>query len=161
MEPETDSVVCPQYELLLEDAVEGQLETARNDALAAHMKSCTNCRAAYEDALSSNRLLRLAEPTPDPGPAFTRMVMARIRTEAQVEERSLWRLLPNFARPFALTATLTLGLMLAYSAYWMPQLPSTETTVSTDARELLSDPGAPPSTPDETLMIMAENEHGK
>lgn len=152
--------MCEAYEILLEDSVEGHLEGADAQSLAAHVDGCASCRTALEDARESARLLRRGEPTPDPGPAFTHMVMARIRTELPSEERGLWRLVAAFARPFALTATLALGLLLAYGAYWMPQQP-TDTAVSGDTRELISDPSAPPATPDEILMIMAENEHGK
>jgi hypothetical protein len=154
--------MCEVYEVLLEDSVEGHLEGADVQSLAAHVNGCASCRTALEEARESARLLRRAEPTPDPGPAFTHMVMARIRTELPSEERGLWRLVAAFARPFALTATLALGLMLAYSAYRAPG-PNSDTAIPTlaDTRELISDPAAPPATPDDTLLMVAETPHGQ
>jgi Putative zinc-finger len=162
MDTEPNSTVCSQYEILLEDSLEGPLGGPDAQRLSEHVRTCANCRVALEDAAASNRLLRLAEPTPDPGPAFTRLVMARIRTEQQSDERSLWRLVAAFARPFALSATLALGLMLAYDAYLAPS-PNTESAAlqSSDARELLSDPGAVPATADDTLLMVVETDHGK
>jgi anti-sigma factor RsiW len=162
MNAEMKNPVCEQYESLLEDSVEGQLEGPEAQALAAHVNTCANCRAALDEARSSSRLLSLGEATPDPGPAFTHQVMARIRTEAQSEDRSLWRLMAAFARPFAVSATLALGIMLAYSAYWAPnQLTDTVTVQQSDTHELLSDPGAVPATADDTLMMVVETDHGK
>lgn len=162
MDPETKGTACAEYEMLLEDSIGGALEGSEAQALTAHLSTCANCRAALEDARATNRLLSLAEPTADPGPQFTHMVMARIRSEVQMEERSLWRLVAAFARSFALTATVALGLMLAYNAYWVPNGRDAAIMQQTpDTRELISDPGAPPATPDDTLIMVAESEHGK
>jgi len=88
--------------------------------------------------------------------------MARIRTEVQSDERSLWRLVATFARPFAVSATLALGLMLAYDAYLAPP-PNIESAAvqSSDTRDLISDPGAAPATADDTLLMVVEADHGK
>lgn len=162
MDPETRGSACAEYEMLLEDSTGGVLEGAEAKALASHLSTCANCRAALEDARATSRLLSLAEPTPDPGPRFTHMVMSRIRTERQADDKSLWRLVAAFARPFALSATVALGLMLAYSAYWVPNARDTAVMQqAADTHELISDPGAPPATPDETLIMVAESEHGK
>lgn len=162
MNAEMKDPVCEQYEALLEDSVEGKLEVLEAQALASHVNTCANCRVALDEALSSSRLLSLGEPTADPGPAFTHQVMARIRTEVQAEDRSLWRLMAAFARPLAVSATLALGVMLAYSAYWTPnQITETVSMQQGDAHELLSDPGAVPATADDTLIMVVETDHGK
>jgi hypothetical protein len=159
MNREPNEGVCAQYEALLEDSIEGLLQGNEAESLAAHVNVCLSCRAALGEARESNRLLHLGEPTSDPGPAFTHMVMARIRTEMQQsQEKSLWRFVAAFARPFALSATVALGIMLAYSAYWVPNRVAVQ---QPDAHELISDPGAPPVTLDDTLIMLAENEHGK
>jgi hypothetical protein len=164
MHSDMKNTACTDYEILLEDSVAGDLQGAEALALAAHVRTCTNCRVALDEARVTSRLLRMMEPTPDPGAAFTHMIMTHIRTEGQAgaprEEKSLWNLMGAFARPFALTATLALGLMLAFSAYWAPQ-PNKTDAVVTDAHELISDPSAAPATADETLMMVAENENGK
>lgn len=166
MDPETKGTACAEFEMLLEDSIEGPLEGAEAKALAVHMAGCANCRAALEDARATSRLLSFAEPTPDPGPQFTHLVMARVRTEAQADGKSLWRLVAAFARPFALSATVALGLMLAYGAYWAPNPVNPNTGAAmvpqADVHELISDPSAPPATLDDTLMMMvADNDHGK
>src|SRR5580693_9290919 len=83
---ENNYVACPQYEAALEDQLQGTLRGPEAVKLAGHLATCAGCRGALEDAAVSARLLAIAEPAPDPGAGFSRIVMARIRQELQTNE---------------------------------------------------------------------------
>ena len=55
-------------------------EIAPTGALAAHLESCANCRAALADARAIDQLLQ-RRPVPAPPPQFTSRALARIRRE--------------------------------------------------------------------------------
>jgi hypothetical protein len=161
---------CTKYEALLEDYLSGALEGAAAKCAAGHWKSCNGCRQALEDAAASVRVLRLASPSADPGPGFSRIVMARIR-EAQREgtgtrtiERTIFgQPFVSLAWRFAATATLALGIMVTYDAGWSHRTqPVVARVRPTQATDLFApDPGNPPANGDEVLMMVAENGHGK
>jgi anti-sigma factor RsiW len=165
MKAEANSGACSEYEAKLEDYLAGQLSGAGAKELAEHLKRCEPCSAALEDARASVRLLQLAEPAPDPGPAFPRIVMARIRTdlEAARESRGLWQLFVSLAWRFAATATLTLVLMISYDVTQHPQ--PVQTNVASmrpgEVRDLFTtDADRVPATRDDVLLMVAEREHG-
>jgi hypothetical protein len=165
MEAELKNGACPEYEALLEDHLMGDL--GGNDAkkLSNHLKTCAGCKAALDAATASARLLRLAEPTPDPGPGFAHVIMARIRLEREnlAAQRSLWRPIVSMAWPFAMSATLALAVLIAFAATWQqPRQPNLVSAVQkSEARDLFPDPGALPSNRDEILMMVADTNHGK
>jgi len=96
MDTELGNAACSDYEALLEDYLDDELNAADAKRASEHWKNCAGCRAALEQAAERARLLRLAEPSADPGPAFARIVMARYaqqsRTAACCGSRSFrWR----------------------------------------------------------------------
>src|SRR5277367_3251947 len=162
---EYKSSACRDYEALLEDSISGEIGGADALRLSDHLKGCAGCREAREEAALSPRLLRLVEATADPGPGFARDVMARIRTDGEVRaERGFWQPLISMGWRFAATATVALALLAAYDTRTHLQQPPQETASLEAARipDVFSpDPARVPSSRDEVLMMVAENEHGK
>ena len=160
------NAACAKYEALLEDYLSGELEVAAANIAAEHWKNCAGCRQSLEDAVASVRLLRAAEPTVDPGPGFSRMVMSRIRAAegSRTGERSVfWQPFVTLAWRFAATATLALGILVTYDAGWghHPQ-PSVAAVRPIQATDIFApDPANPPANGDEVLMMVAESGHGK
>ena len=69
-----------------------KLAAPMRSALSEHLKTCAGCREAREHVALTPRLLHLAEATADPGPGFSRDVMARMRTDRDVRaERGFWQ----------------------------------------------------------------------
>jgi predicted anti-sigma-YlaC factor YlaD len=156
---------CKEYEALLEDSISGEIGGSDAVRLSEHLESCSGCREAREHAALSSRLLRLAEPTADPGPGFARDVMARIRSDRGVRiERSFWQPLVSMGWRIAATATVALALLIAYDTRSHVQQPAQQTASLEAARipDMFSpDPARVPSSRDEVLMMVAEDEHGK
>jgi hypothetical protein len=119
MNAESDfvSCACPEYEAMLEDYLEGALDNGGSRRVSEHLKECTGCTGALENASGSSQWLHLAEPVRDPGPAFARIVMARIRAERDAQGRAgFWEPFVSMAWKFATTAALALVVMLAYAS---------------------------------------------
>jgi anti-sigma factor RsiW len=110
------SGACPEFEARLEDRVSGEISAADAGALGAHLETCGACRTALEHAAFSSRLMRVAEPTPDPGPGFAHMTMAHIRQAQRdgVEERSIWSPFVSLAWKFAATSGVAIALLLTF-----------------------------------------------
>jgi len=155
---------CKEYELLLEDYLNRALGSAETAAAEQHLRACAPCRAAFDNAAASARLMRLAGPSEGPGPAFARTVMARIRAaEDRVADRmGVWQPLVRFGWRFAASATLVLGVLVTYDAGWVRpaqrDLNGTRVTAMTDI--FAPDPGKAPASRDEVLMMEAEVTHG-
>src|SRR5271155_785486 len=112
---ETNYAACPEHEAALEDHLQGVLRGPEAAMLAEHLQSCAGCRAALEEAAVSARLLAIAEPSPDPGAGFSRIVMARIRQELlTTESRSIWRPVVSVAWRFAASAAFALVLLVSF-----------------------------------------------
>lgn len=166
MEAKFNQAACLEFEALLEDHLTGELTGADAKKLAEHLDHCAACSAALELAASSVPLLRTVQPSADPGPGFSRLVMARIRAEMSKrgEQKSIWQPFISLAWRFAATATLALALLLSFDAVRHIQygrqlnlayVPATET------RDLFPDPASPPANRDEVLMMVADTNHGK
>jgi hypothetical protein len=108
---------CSEYEVMLEEYLEGTLENGAVRKLSEHLKSCAGCSEALRDATEAANWLHQAERTPDPGPAFTHMVMTRVRTYDAEERPGFWEPFVSLAWKFATTAALALVVMLAYAAH--------------------------------------------
>jgi hypothetical protein len=166
MSYEYKSSACPEYEALLEDSVSGEIGGADAVRLSEHLKSCSGCREAREHVAFTPRLLHLAEATADPGPGFSRNVMARIRTDSAVRtERGFWQPLVSMGWRFAATATLALAVLVAYdTTSHAKQTPQHSPTLEASSRipdMFTPDPARVPSSRDEVLMMVAEDEHAK
>ena len=164
---ETKNSPCREFEAMFEDALaaEGGGEVARR--AAEHVKVCEACRAAWNDARGGTALLRLtaktAEPAPFPGPGFERVIMARIRAHRESEEKSgLWQPLVFLASRLAISATLALGLLLAYDVGGHPATTANVAGMrAAQPGDLLGDSVNLPASRDDVLMMVAENDHGK
>lgn len=102
---------------MLEEYLEGTLENGAARKLSEHLKACVGCSQALQDATEAAKWLHQAERTPDPGPAFTHMVMTRVRTQESEARTSFWEPFVSLGWKFATTAALALVLMLAYAAH--------------------------------------------
>jgi anti-sigma-K factor RskA len=161
-----ENTACTKYEALLEDYLEGALTLSDAKSAEEHWRECANCREALQQAAASIRLLRLAEPSAGPGPAFARTVMARIRAGEQdrsSERAGFWQPLVSLGWKFAATATVILGLMVTYDAGWGRQAQRNVTTARLIGTSDLftPDPANLPASRDEVLMMVAENNHAK
>jgi hypothetical protein len=161
MEDKYQGMACAEYEVLLEDFVNGELGGAGAKTLAEHLKNCGGCQSAFQDAEAGARLLRLAEPTPDPGPGFARVVMARIRAEKSAAEgKSLWQPFVSVAWRFAATAALVLVALTTYDVSGHIWQQSDATNIQPG--DLFStDSANPPQSRDDVLRLVAESNHGK
>lgn len=162
MQNRTEHLACAEYEALLEDHLTGSLGGPDAQRLSDHLKGCDRCREALGHAAGSISLLHVAEATPDPGPGFARLVVARIRTEREAHERGLWRQIIPFAMRFAATAALVFVGLITYDFSSRNQVRTQVAQVrATEVRDLFPDPGMAPENRDEVLMMVAEQNHGK
>lgn len=155
---------CAEFEELLETYLTGGLELEKAERVAEHLAKCAPCRDALEEARLSGKLIRLAfEPAEEPGPAFTRLTMAKVRAAAkgQSEQTRFWHPLEALALRLVFSAAIAVALLFAYSmrtnslAY-----PPATVTVASSARDIFPDLAAQPASGDEVLMAIAEREHG-
>ncbi|HXN97629.1 MAG TPA: hypothetical protein VN881_01060 [Candidatus Acidoferrales bacterium] len=166
MEARFNQMACPEFEVLLEDHLTGDLSGADAKILAEHLEDCVACSAALEHAAPSVQLLRAAPPSADPGPGYSRMVMARIRAEISKrgEQKSIWQPFVSLAWRFAATATLALALLVTFDAVRHVQY-DRQTDLAyvpvTETRDLFPDPAGLPANRDEVLMMVADTNHGK
>ncbi|HEX2775006.1 MAG TPA: anti-sigma factor [Candidatus Acidoferrales bacterium] len=166
MEARFNQGACSEFEALLEDHLAGDLSGADAKKLAEHLESCAACSSALELAAPSVELLRTVPPSADPGPGFSRVVMARIRAEMSKrgEQKSIWLPFISLAWRFAATATLALAVLVTFDAVrhsqYGPQTNLNHETVA-ETRDLFPDPSGPPANRDEVLMMVADTDHGK
>ncbi|HEX4002249.1 MAG TPA: anti-sigma factor [Candidatus Acidoferrales bacterium] len=155
---------CPNYELVLENYLNGDLTGAEAQRAAAHLSSCASCADAWEGAIASTALLRTAARAGDPGPAFSRTVMARIRAaeeERGAERVGFWQPFVTFGWRFAVTATVALGLLVTYDAGWARRPQPNPSVTRPIVRDLFTpDPVNTPANGDEALIMVAESNHG-
>lgn len=164
MESEFKTSACPEFEVLLEDYLAGDLGGPEAKDLADHLKSCDRCRVALKESKLAARLIGVAEPTGDPGPAFARVVMARIKAsrDRDLAEVSYWQPFVSLAWRFCGTAALVLVMLLTYEARLRNQpQPIVASARASDAHELFSDPSRPPASRDDVLLMMTDVNHGQ
>jgi hypothetical protein len=154
---------CSQYEVMLEDHLQGVLRGAEAAMLGEHLQCCVGCRAALEDAAASARWLAIAEPSPDPGAGFSRIVMARIRQELQSSEgKSVWRPFVSVAWRFAASASFALVLLVSYELGRHSQWQSDQSIVAENRMpEIVPERPSLPANRDEVILMMADTSHGK
>lgn len=158
---------CSEYEARLEDYLSGQLSGADAREVAEHLARCSACRTAAQQAAPVARLLALAEPTPDPGPGFARITMARIRTEVAATEaaKGFWQPFVALAWRFAATVAVALVVMLSYEVGRQHRESAARTAGAearaNDMRYMFSaDTERVPSNRDDVLIMVAESKHG-
>lgn len=157
---------CRDHEAKLEEYLNGELSGAEAKATAEHLKSCSGCWNAFEQAAAGERLLQVARVTPEVAPDFARRVMARIRRAEQdnaSERARFWQPCVYLGWRFAATAVLALIALLAYGTRWSSRSqPNTIAMRPIEAHDFLfaSDPTRPPANRDEALMMVAETDHG-
>jgi anti-sigma factor RsiW len=156
------SGACPELEARLYDRVSGEMSAADAAALDAHLKTCPACTAALDRATFSARLLRVAEPTPDPGPGFARITMARIRQETdRAEEKSIWSPFVSLAWKFAATSGVALALLLTFDiSRHRPDVNGSYVS-SSDESGLFSDVNYSSHDNDDFLISPADQNHGQ
>jgi anti-sigma factor RsiW len=162
MDAELEGSACLSYEARLEDYLSGDLGSADTKKVAEHLESCAGCRAALDRASASARLLRVLEPTRDPGPHFARVVMARIHTRQAPAEKGLWEPFISLAWRVAATAILALAVMVTYSmTSKAPSQQGVAVARLTETHDIFSsDPPNVPMTRDDVLIMVAEPNHG-
>lgn len=160
------SAGCQKHEALLEDYLNGELSGADAKPAIEHWQNCPSCRALLEDAALSARLLRAAEPSPDPGPGFARKVIARIRaveSEKSALRASFWQPFVSFGWRFAATATLALMAFVSYDVRWghhaQPNVVAARPISVSDI--LAPEPARVSANGDEVLMMVADSDHEK
>jgi hypothetical protein len=160
---ENNYVACPQYEAALEDQLQDTLRGPEAAMLAEHLVTCAGCRAALEDAAVSARLLAIAEPSPDPGAGFSRIVLARIRQELLTSEsKSIWRPVVAVAWRFAASAAFALVLLASFDLGRHSQFVSDQSVIAENRLPEIGVERAPlPASRDEILLMMADTSHGK
>jgi anti-sigma factor RsiW len=154
---------CTRFEAALEDYLQGELRGPEAASLTEHLRTCAGCRAALEDAQVSARLLAIAEPAPDPGAGFSRIVMARIREEQRMGEgRSIWRPVVSVAWRVAASAAFALVMLVSFDLGRQSQLQSDQSMMA-DNRipEIAPDQPSLPANRDEVILMMADTSHGK
>jgi len=165
METDYRNGACPQYEALLEDFVDGVLDGSEAKKLAEHLNCCAGCRTALDEAEKGAALLRVASPARDPGPGFSRVVMARIhaaKDRATAERTNFWQSLVALEWRFAAMAVLVVAAMLTYDIRWNhASHPQPMVGQQTEVRDLFSPSSRiVPVTQDDVLIMIAETDHG-
>ncbi len=152
---------CAVYELRLEDYLNGALDRDSAAEVETHLERCAGCREALESARLAQKLLfEDLVPAAEPVAAFATRVMAGIRAEEE-RRQQFWRPLELLASRLALSAAALLMLLTVYVfEYVTPRQP---VTVSSQTRitEGWPEPSAQPANPDDVLLSIAENGHGR
>jgi anti-sigma factor RsiW len=160
---------CREYEAFLEDFSSGTAGETMHKRIEQHLRECPDCAYQVEAAVSIGRILRFAnEPVGDPGPFFTRRVMAAVRSENDRESASVtsfWKPLEILSFRAAWTAAAALAVLLTYGAVSQRNSQSLQSPVaqvrSADSFVLFPDPGGPQSLQDDALMPIVDANNGK
>ncbi|HTN42655.1 MAG TPA: zf-HC2 domain-containing protein [Nitrospiria bacterium] len=81
-------MTCEQVQEILSDYLEGSLDPETSGLVQTHLASCPDCRAEFRELAEAKRAVA-GLPLIEPPPGFSRMVMVRIREEA--ERPSVWK----------------------------------------------------------------------
>jgi anti-sigma factor RsiW len=160
---DTERNSCGEWEVLLEDFLDGALSRHAADQVSGHLARCAVCREALDAARASARLLRAGcDPAEDPGPIFARRVMALIREGETQGSRFLAPFLEALAWRLALSASLVVALLIGYG---LRPITGAQTVVvsARQARteDIFPDPDQQPASRDEVLLEIAQTNHGK
>lgn len=157
---------CGEFATRLESVVEAQAGAASGmlePELAAHLKSCESCQAAYEDAELARTLLRWGMSPAEPRYGFVTRVMAEIRAEQLRRESSgsiFWRPVELLAGRFAMAAAVIV-LVMSMLVYESEQ-PASRPATTTEITELVQQPDtSQPQSPDDVLVSLAERSNAR
>jgi anti-sigma factor RsiW len=158
---------CSRWEGLLGDYLSGECGVSEFAEVGEHLRACSNCRAALDEARAGDRLLRAGLPlldrSPEPRPEFARTVMARIRMEkdrSAVERTGFWQPFITVAWRFAATAMVALVILLTYAVRGHNSVQRvTSVTQGPLADVFAPDPTRVPANQDEILLMVAETDH--
>lgn len=165
MDIQPRALACKQYERMLADYLAGECSASESGQADAHLRECSNCRVALEDARRGAGFLRAALPllekSPEPRPEFARLTMARIRveTEQSAERGGFWQPFVSFAWRFAATAMVALVILLTYAVrgHYAPRAAAGIQGPLADV--FAPDPTRVPANQDEILIMVAETDH--
>jgi hypothetical protein len=160
---------CREYESFLDDVSPAAAGEAVRARMEQHLRECADCAARVEDAAIVGRLLRFAsEPVQDPGPFFTRRVMASVRSEEEreaVSATSFWKPLEILSFRAAWTAAAALVLLVSYGVVSQRSLQSSQPMVAevraADSYALFPETSGPLSNQDDALMPVVDANYGK
>jgi hypothetical protein len=152
---------CWCYRGELEECVSGNRpRPGTGSQLDVHLRDCTACREALDDALLASELLRYADaPAMETFNAFPTRVMASIREE--ISRRAapdvIWRPLEMLGSRFAVGAAAVLLMSSIYLAEFAPPFHPVAVTSQTEvsAPPVMPEPPAQPSNADEVLVSLA------
>jgi anti-sigma factor RsiW len=165
MSQEKNGRICSEFEAHLEDFISGDLSSPQSERVEAHLGKCSACSAAVILARASRQLLqRFSEPVADPGPFFTRRVMASVRAEEDHAGAGIgfWQPLELLSLRAAWTAALALVLLLSYGAVsGIPSRPPVAEVRPADSVGLFPDPANQSINPDDVLTYVGDANHGK
>ena len=154
---------CEKFEAALEDYASGELPRRDAERLTAHLEICLECREALKDARLSGRLVTVFSEAVDPGPGFTRRVMAQIDAAERLvrEQKSFWRPIEAWSWRLAFSASLAIALLFAYDLKTASVAPAPVTqTVSAQQTDVFIVPiSASSSSGDEVLMAIDQKHH--
>jgi predicted anti-sigma-YlaC factor YlaD len=154
---------CPEYEVFLEDYLDGALEGASARKVTEHLRSCVGCSQALADASAAAQWLHGSITASEPTPAFARIVMARIRAEEEKQHpASFWEPFVSLAWKFATTAALALVVMLAYASHGNTSQASNTSvaavTTANDLQDLLMPTSSVPVSRTELTQMVTESD---
>lgn len=129
----------PDAEMLLNEYLDGELETAREPDFFGHLASCLGCRRQFEAALAF-RLAARQEPLAVP-PALDQRVLARLDTTRRQKHRRPDRQADRAPLAGALRHRISVGAALAV------------TVVAVALAALLPPPGAAPDDPTRSVRL--------
>lgn len=158
------SCACAEYEAMLEDYLGGALENGASRKVGQHLMSCAGCSRALEDAAAASEMLRGMERVADPGPSFTHMVMARVRTAESESRTSFWEPFVSLAWKFATTAALALVVMLAYATHGASPAANANVAVAPQGevqQMLMAGQSMVPATRSELVTMVTESDNAQ
>ena len=159
------ALACKQYERMLADYMAGECSASECARVDTHLRECSKCQVALDDARSGRGFLHAALPllekSPEPRPEFARLTMARIRFESEqsAERGGFWQPFVTFAWRFAATAMVALVILLTYAVrgHYAPRRAAAVQGPLADV--FAPDPTRVPADQDEFLIMVAETDH--
>jgi hypothetical protein len=152
-------ISCWRYRVELEECVSSNRRRPElGSPLAAHVRGCTDCSQALDDAVLASQLLRDAdEPAVDSSNQFSMRVMASIREEMsrRAAPEVIWRPLEILASRFAVAAAALLLMLSLYLAEFAPPFRPAPSASQAEVGAIMPEPPAQPSSPDEVLVSLA------